>query len=149
MMADKGVDFERMAREAELAVRLDALILDVVAHAELIAEYTAELFDPVGSTYALDQFLTIAAHDFTARSRRFTPGHLHLALAVPQWVGRFSVLSRTKLPILEYPGAMPATWDAPFNVIGLGTFRGMPSLINPYYDYTEVYPCRAPMEREW
>lgn len=139
-----AVDYGRLAREAELALRIDAVALDIIEHARLIAEHTAERFDPVGSTYYLDQFLTVACLDFRDRA----PAGTMAALAVPAWAGRVSVLTRTKLPILEYPEAEPR-WCGTFIAVGVANFGQMPSLLNPRFDFAAVYPCRAPSSDEW
>lgn len=147
MSEGEGFDYGRTVREAALALRIADLMREVVAHAEAIAEHTADRFEPVGSTYYLDQFLTVAGEDFLKRA----PWHgaAYAALVVPQWAGRFSVLTKTRLAILQSPEAEPVDWGGTFHAIGLCKFGSMPSLINPHYDYVAVYPCRAPGAEEW
>jgi hypothetical protein len=147
MPEGKAFDYDRLVREAALALKLADLTREVVAHAETIAEHTAERFEPVGSTYYLDQYLTVAGEDFLKRMPWH--GYAFAALVVPHWVERFSVLSRTRLAILQAPDPEPGDWGGTFHAVGLCKFGSMPSLINPQYDYTAVYPCRAPRSDEW
>lgn len=139
-------DYERMAREGELALRAADLMRDIVAHAESLAEYTADRFEPVGSVYYLDQFLTVAGEDL----RRRMPDTAYAALIIPGWGSRFAVLSRPqRVPVLQSPETRPVEYGGTAHAVGVCRFGGMPSLINPMYDYTAVYPFRAPREDEW
>lgn len=139
-------DYDRIARESALALRAADLMRDIVAHAVSLAEHTADRFEPVGSVYYLDQFLTVAGEDL----RRRTPSGAFGALIVPGWVGRFAVLSKPqRVPVLQSPGLRPEEYGGTALAVGVCRFGALPNLINPMYDYTAVYPFRAPRDDEW